>query len=62
MQRRRERKLPATEPMLGNLCINDTDCRIFNAYCSELNFLQLKSCKCRKGFFPSKDSTRCLQG
>ncbi|EJD76276.1 laminin subunit gamma-1 [Loa loa] len=60
-QRRRGRKLDVT-PILGNLCVDNTDCPIFNAYCGELNFSRLKSCKCREGFFPSKDLTYCIQG
>ncbi|KAM3719107.1 Agrin [Dirofilaria immitis] len=60
MQRRRERKLIAT-PILGNLCIDDNDCRIFNTYCAELNILKLRSCVCRQGFFPSKDMMQCIQ-
>uniref|UniRef100_A0A0R3S7D8 LAM_G_DOMAIN domain-containing protein n=1 Tax=Elaeophora elaphi TaxID=1147741 RepID=A0A0R3S7D8_9BILA len=60
MQRRRQRKLGAPA-ILGNLCVDDTDCRIFNTYCGELNFLKLKSCRCRQGFFPSKDMTQCIQ-
>ncbi|VBB29084.1 unnamed protein product [Acanthocheilonema viteae] len=59
-QRRRERKLGG-QALLGNLCADDTDCRIFNTYCDEMNFLKLKSCKCKEGFFPSKDMTQCIQ-
>ncbi|VDK73629.1 unnamed protein product [Litomosoides sigmodontis] len=59
-QRRRERKL-GTPALLGNLCIDDTDCRIFNAHCGEMNFLKLRACKCRVGFFPSKDMAQCIQ-
>nr|CDP92328.1 Bm4004, isoform j [Brugia malayi] len=60
MQRRRERKLDTT-PILGNLCVDDTDCHVFNTYCGQVNFLELKNCKCKEGFFPSKDMTQCIQ-
>uniref|UniRef100_A0A1I8EK75 Agrin n=1 Tax=Wuchereria bancrofti TaxID=6293 RepID=A0A1I8EK75_WUCBA len=60
MQRRRERKLD-TMPILGNLCVDDTDCHVFNTYCGQVNFLGLKNCKCREGFLPSKDMTQCIQ-
>uniref|UniRef100_A0A915PPS5 Agrin n=1 Tax=Setaria digitata TaxID=48799 RepID=A0A915PPS5_9BILA len=60
MQRRRERKLNAT-PVLGSLCADDADCRIFNTYCGEMDDLRLRSCKCKQGFFSSKDMTQCIQ-
>ncbi|OZC11189.1 Kazal-type serine protease inhibitor domain protein [Onchocerca flexuosa] len=61
MQRRRERKLVGVA-MLGNLCKDDNDCRIFNTYCAESSVVKLRSCKCKQGFFQSKDMTQCIQG
>ncbi|VDK57879.1 unnamed protein product [Gongylonema pulchrum] len=61
MQKRRGREMDSA-PALGNLCVDDADCLVYNSLCGQLNALRLKSCECRQGFFPSKDLTQCIQG